>query len=139
VQSFSELLNQYLDQPGTKQSVVAERAGVDPGTITKLKKGQGTTRDTVLRLAKALGLSAYESDRLLASAQYLPLSLAEAEDDVLETVLGVARLLTDERAPQIDRMTMQQFLALLVRLARHQEVISISGLHELARAPLDTH
>jgi len=135
VQPFAELLSGYLERPGVKQSEVAERAGIDPGTITKLKKGQGTTRETVIRLARALQLSARETDLLVAAAQYLPPSLAEADDEALELTLELCRLLTGPVLPAEERQTVRRFLVLFLRLAHAGDPPTVPVLAE-AGAPL---
>ncbi len=131
VETLAALLSRYLERPGVRQSDVAERAGIDPGTITKLKKGQHhTTRETVIKLAAALQLSARETDLLVASAQYLPPSLASADDETLELVLGLCRLLTGPALPADEQHVVRRFLALFLRLAQ-------AGDPQLAE-PLDT-
>jgi transcriptional regulator with XRE-family HTH domain len=137
VQPFAELLSGYLERPGVRQSDVAERAGVDPGTITKLKKGlQHTTRETVVKLAAALRLSARETDLLVASAHYLPPSLAAADDEALELVLELCRLLTGPALPAEERQAVRRFLALFVRLAQASDPPLADALDTRAQPPL---
>ena len=138
MQSYADLLSQYLDRPGLKQSDVAQKAQVDPGTITKLKKGQGTTRDTLIRVAAALDLPGPEQDRLLVAAQYLPVSLAAASEDVLELVLRLARWLTTPSLPAGERQTVQQFLEVFLHLAQPVPTTSSGQRTTLAGQPLDS-
>lgn len=139
METLAVLLSRYLERPGVRQSDVAERAGVDPGTITKLKKGQQhTTRETVIRLAAALQLSARETDLLVASAQYLPPSLASADDETLQLVLELCRLLTGPALPADERQAVRRFLALFVRLAQAADPPLAEPLNASARPSLIT-
>lgn len=137
METLAVLLSRYLERPGVRQSEVAERAGIDPGTITKLKKGQQhTTRETVLKLALALHLSARETDLLVASAQYLPPSLAGADDETLELVLELCRLLSGPALPPEEREAVRRFLALFLRLAQGGEPPLAEPLGTRARSSL---
>lgn len=71
--SFGHLLKSARLERGLTQKQLADLVGVDGSYIARLEMDdRRPSRRVVLDLAKAMKMSAVESDRLLASAQHLP-------------------------------------------------------------------
>lgn len=76
------------------QNELAARAGLDAAAVNKLEAGANhPRRSTVSLLADALGADPHERDLLLASAGFLPQSLADADAEQLDTLLALVPLL----------------------------------------------
>src|SRR5919204_2840562 len=69
--TFADLLRRHRLGAGLSQQVLAERAGLSPRGLSDLERGvrRAPYRDTVLRLADALGLGEAERAALLASSR----------------------------------------------------------------------
>jgi predicted ATPase/transcriptional regulator with XRE-family HTH domain len=70
-QSFGDLVRRYRLDADLSQEALAERAGLSAHGISALERGVNRTaqRETVLRLADALGLSGHDRTAFLSSAQ----------------------------------------------------------------------
>lgn len=86
---FPVLLKTYRERKKLSQAQLALRAGFDHTLVSRLESGKrDPSRETVLRLASALGLSATERHDLLLAAGFLPFDVTTDPDLIL-----LARLL----------------------------------------------
>lgn len=71
---FGSLLRRHRASVGLTQEELAERAGISPRAVSALERGdrRAPRRDTVERLAEALGLSSGERTRFAAAARDAP-------------------------------------------------------------------
>ncbi len=115
---FHELLHTYRQGACMSQDVLGRAAGFDHSFISRLESGQRMpSRETVVALARVLRLDARDTDRLLASARFLP----ERVEHLLEQEPEVAQALAflrDERVPAERRDDVRNMIDLLVRQAR---------------------
>ena len=83
--SFSELLVQYVNERGEKDSVVYQRAQIDRRLYSKIMgdREYRPAKDTVIALALALRCTPDEAKKLLGSAGYL-LSRSSRRDLMIE-------------------------------------------------------
>jgi transcriptional regulator with XRE-family HTH domain len=71
--SFAALLRQRRQHAGLFGRALGRAAGFDDSFISRLELGERTpTRDTVERLARALGLQGHDRAELLVAAGYVP-------------------------------------------------------------------
>jgi transcriptional regulator with XRE-family HTH domain len=116
--AFAPTLREYRDRRRLSQSRLAEAAGFDHSYVSRLESGSRTpTREAVLKLAEAMGLSENERDALLASAGFMPGRIESlfASEPVLTEVLG---LLQDRAVPAEVRDDVRHMISLLVRQAQ---------------------
>jgi transcriptional regulator with XRE-family HTH domain len=67
------VLRRYRQAAGISQSCLADGAGVDHGHVSRIESGsRAASRETLLRCATVLGLSADERDDLLQAAGLAP-------------------------------------------------------------------
>ena len=115
---FAEALRACRESARVSQSRLAEAAGFDHSYVSRLESGQrAPTREAVIKLADALGLSAEQRDSLLTAAGFMPQrgeSLL-ADEPVLSEVF---QLLQSQEVPDVVRQNVRQMLHLLVTQAR---------------------
>jgi transcriptional regulator with XRE-family HTH domain len=69
--AFGRLLAAYREELGWTKTQLAERAGLDPSSVSRLEGGSRTPeRSTIDTLAAAMKLTPVERERLLASADF---------------------------------------------------------------------
>ena len=118
--SFGALLRGYRERAGLAQNGLARTSGVNVGTVNRLERDQRLPagRDQALALARALGLSPAETNRLLAAAQ-LPAEGFGPAITSHPTLCALAELLQDETIPHADRedllATLDRYMRLIVR------------------------
>ena len=84
--SFAELLLEYIDKTGKKDSEVYKRAGVSKSVFSKIRSGQHPDKKTAIMLAVALGLSLEQTQKLLSRAGYC-LSCSSFSDLVVQAFI----------------------------------------------------
>lgn len=105
---FGELLGNLRTARGWSQGRLAQQAGLDPSSVSRLESGlRAPERDTVHRLADALVLPIADRDRLLAAAGFRSIAL----DDPL--ISELAMLLADPNLPE----QVQQDIRAVIRVA----------------------
>ena len=75
MESFNELLNQYVQRSGISDAELARTVGVSRQTIFRWREGLTSRprhRDDVLVIARKLRLTPEERDRLLLAAGFRP-------------------------------------------------------------------
>lgn len=111
-------LKRYREQAGMTQAELAEKAECDHSYVSRLQSGaRMPTRDAVVRLGEAMGLSDVDMDLLLKDAGFLPrdpMALIANEPAVGD----VLNLLQDEAVPSEYRDNIRQQLALIASQAR---------------------
>lgn len=116
MESFGEELRRQREAVGISQSALAKRAGLNASYINRLESGEREPPkvETVVALARGLGLSREEEDRLLVAAGHLPLAMAKlgAGDPTLG---AVAEVLADESLSAIDREEFRQVVTAIAR------------------------
>lgn len=92
--SVARLLASYRESRGMSKADLAERAGMNPSSITRFEQGsRDPERETILQLSKAMMLPMIDRDRLLAAAGYR----SEVWDDPL--LVELAQLIADPAVP----------------------------------------
>jgi transcriptional regulator with XRE-family HTH domain len=92
---FGRRLTAYREELGWTKTQLAERAGLDPSSVSRLEGGSRTPEPaTIDVLATALKLSPVERERLLASANLR----SEAWNDPL--IVALVELTLDPDLPQ---------------------------------------
>jgi tetratricopeptide (TPR) repeat protein/transcriptional regulator with XRE-family HTH domain len=99
MQSFNDLLNQYVQRAGISDAELARTLGVSRQTIFRWREGMTARprhRDDVLAIARKLRLTIEERDRLLLAAGFRPEEVTEAgepgsEVDESEIVAATSR------------------------------------------------
>ncbi|MBX5444490.1 helix-turn-helix transcriptional regulator [Sphaerobacter sp.] len=116
--TFAELLKRFREEARTSQSRLAESAGFDHSYVSRLESGNRTpTREAVVKLADALGLTPEQRDSLLAAAGYMPQRVESllADEPILSEVL---QLLQSRDIPEPIRQNVRQMLRLMVNQAQ---------------------
>ena len=116
--TFAELLKRFREGARTSQSRLAESAGFDHSYVSRLESGNRTpTREAVVKLADALGLTPEQRDSLLAAAGYMPQRVESllADEPILSEVL---QLLQSRDIPEPIRQNVRQMLRLMVNQAQ---------------------
>ena len=117
---FGELLVRLRAARGWSQGKLAQQAGIDASTVSRLESGaRAPERETVSRLADALVLPIIDRDRLLSAAGFR----SAAFDDPL--ISELATLLADPAMPD----TAQSELRAALRIALHYGRMA-RGQHE---------
>ncbi len=112
--TFADLLREYRERAGFSQRALARASDINPAIISRLESGDRTPSgpDQVLAITRALALDDLNSDKLLASAGYWPRAvLGLGPQD--ETLLTLARLLSDERLNPEAKIRFRHVLHLL--------------------------
>lgn len=96
--SVARLLAAYREARGLSKADLAERAGMNPSSITRFEQGtRDPERDTILQLSRAMMLPMVDRDRLLAAGGYR----SEVWDDPL--LVELAQLIADPAVPAAAR------------------------------------
>jgi transcriptional regulator with XRE-family HTH domain len=91
---FRQLLSAYREELGWTKTQLAERAGLDPSSVSRLEGGSRTPEaGTIDVLAAAMKLTPVERERLLASAGFR----SEAWNDPL--IVALVELTLDPTLP----------------------------------------
>jgi len=123
-EGFGELLRRYRESVRLSQSRLAQLAGFDHSYVSRLESGQrAPTREAVLRLAAAIGLSPAQRDSLLTAAGFLPQRAEHLFGD-RPVLTDVVHLLQSEDVPEPIRKEFEQMLELLVRQVRRSVAVS---------------
>lgn len=69
-ETFFEVLSEYIDRTGRKDSDIYKPAMIDKATFSKIRNGHIPKRASVLRLALVLKLTPKEATRLMSAAGY---------------------------------------------------------------------
>ncbi len=110
---FGELLSNLRTARNWSQGRLAQQAGLDPSSVSRLEAGmRAPERDTVQRLADALVLPMTERDRLLAAAGFRSIAL----DDPLIAELAV--LLADPALPEQAEQELRAVIRVAIQYAR---------------------
>jgi transcriptional regulator with XRE-family HTH domain len=92
---FGRRLSAYREELGWTKTQLAERAGLDPSSVSRLEGGSRTPEaGTIDLLAEAMKLTPLERERLLASAGFR----SEAWDDPL--IVELIELTLDPAVPR---------------------------------------
>ena len=109
--SLSEYLQQLLDEKGLKRSKVVRQAGINDTFGYQIFKGQrNPSRNKVLQLAFAMGLTLREANRLLKSAGANELYCKNRRDAIIIFCLDKGRSLqqTEEELYRFGEETLCQ-------------------------------
>lgn len=110
---LARLLREARERRGLSQKELAHAVGLSPAMMNYLESGERRPgRETVLRLASALGLDEPSTDRLLVAGGHLPAAYDRTPPSDPDLV-ALAGVLGDERIPPEERAT----LRLMLRLA----------------------
>jgi transcriptional regulator with XRE-family HTH domain len=103
-ETFGALLARFRLRAGLAQNGLARLTGINVGTVNRLERDQRlpATRQQVLAIAAALGLSTAETNRLLDAAG-LPAEGFGAEITANPAICRFVDLLQDETIPRRDR------------------------------------
>ena len=115
--AFAAVLNDYQRRSGRSQRTVARAADLDPGRYSRLLSGTHApaSREQVIALAAALGLSPRETDHLVAAAGFLPPGLeAVGVHDP-----AVAALIEALTAPELDEPARDALRRTVIDIAAH--------------------
>jgi transcriptional regulator with XRE-family HTH domain len=111
---FGRLLAAYREARGWTKTQLAERAGLDPSSVSRLEGGSRTPeRSTIDTLAAAMNLTPVERERLLASADFR----SDAWNDPLMVELVEATL--DPALPEDIAADVRTLIRIAVEHARH--------------------
>lgn len=90
---FPILLRSFRERAGRSRNALAHEVGVDPSYLTRIEHGdrEPPRQHIVEALARALGLSVQDRNRLLVAAGYAPMSVVQlgAWDEALQAVADV--------------------------------------------------
>ena len=115
--AFAAVLNDYQRRSGRSQRTVARAADLDPARYSRLLRGTHApaSREQVIALAAALGLSPRETDHLVAAAGFLPPGL-EAVGVHDPAIAALVEALT---APELDESARDALRRTVVDIAAH--------------------
>lgn len=104
VDTFGSLLRGYRTRAGLAQNALARATGINVGTVNRLERDQRlpASRQQVLALAEALGLSTAETNRLLDAAGLTAEGFGPAITGN-PILCELVDLLQDDRVPLADR------------------------------------
>jgi transcriptional regulator with XRE-family HTH domain len=114
-ESFGELLKRYREEAGLSQRELARRTEINPAIISRMESGDRgpSGSEQVLAIVRTLGLDSARADLLLASAGFWPEAIvALGPGD--ETLLAVARILSDPGVAERARRRFRRVIELLV-------------------------
>ena len=116
MERFSGLLRGYRERAGLSQNELARRAGVNPGSINRIESGERepSSRELIVRLSDALGLSPFELDQLLLAAGQLPTMFDRIPPDD-PILLLVGDILGDPSIPESERREFRLQIQLAAR------------------------
>jgi transcriptional regulator with XRE-family HTH domain len=103
-ESFGTLLQRYRLRAGLAQNALARVTTINVGTVNRLERDQRmpATRQQVLAIAGALGLTTFETNRLLDAAG-LPAEGFNSRITANPAICGLVDLLQDDSIPSRDR------------------------------------
>lgn len=116
--TFANTLRAFRESAGLSQSKLAAAAGYDHSYVSRLESSSRMpTRDAVLGLSGAMGLTDLQQDRLLAAAGFMPVDISSliAAEPIVGEVLG---LLQDGEVPRDVREDLRNSIAMAVRQAQ---------------------
>ncbi len=112
---FPTLLRLYRERARRSRNELAKKVGVDPSYLTRAENGQrdAPRQHIIVAVARELNLSPYERNRLLASAGFIPLSVAQFGhwDETLQEVVDVLRDFTISQKERDEFSWMVKLLA----------------------------
>lgn len=116
MKSFAQTLKEFRERAGLSQYALAGRAGIDPSYVNRVERGErdAPTREVVEALAQALELNAVETDDLLLSAGYAPVSRVALRtgDPTMRLLFDI---LDDENVPREEIEHLRDSLELIRR------------------------
>jgi len=114
--AFGDLLRECREQRQLPQRTLSESANINQALISRFETGDRLPSgpEQVLALARALQLNDSEADTLLAAAGYWPRVYVELGPRD-QTLLLVARFLTDPAIPPEKKDRFRQLLVLLAQ------------------------
>ncbi len=116
--TFAESLRSFRERVGLSQSRLAAASGYDHSYVSRLESASRMpTREAVIKLSQAMGLEALDSDRLLASAGFMPENIENllAAEPIVGEILG---LLQDREVPRDVREDLRSAISMAVRQAQ---------------------
>src|SRR3954463_3134531 len=114
---LGELLSQLRTERGLAQNRVAQSAGIDGSTLSRLEKGErGVSRDVLDRVCEALGLDRRDRLDVLVAADFLTPEAGNLLADAELSQLG--RLLTRPGLEPDHATLLRQYLTLALCHAR---------------------
>lgn len=115
--SLGPLLLRYRTERGLPQKQVANEAGINNSTLSRLESGErGISRDVLDRLCRVLGLTPQEELEVLTAAGFLTQDAAEFLAD--EQLVQLGRLLHSPHITTRDAATLRQYVELALLYAR---------------------
>lgn len=115
--TFAGLLEQLRASRGLSKRELADRAGVDPSSITRFEQAsRAPERETVLDLATAMVLPLADRDRLLAAAGFR----SELWDD--PELVELAQLMADSSVPEPARQQARSVVRMAIAYCKFQRL-----------------
>jgi transcriptional regulator with XRE-family HTH domain len=115
-ESLGQLLTRLRTERALAQKLVANQAGIDGSTLSRLEKGErGVSRDVLERICQVLNLDRRERLAVLVAAGFLTDEAARLLAD--EDVSRLAHLLTSPTTQPEDVSVLRQFLSLALTYA----------------------
>lgn len=115
--TFASLLEQLRASRGLSKKELADRAGVDPSSITRFEQGsRAPERETVIELSTAMVLPLADRDRLLASAGFR----SELWDD--PDLVQLAQLMADPSVPEHARQQARSVVKMAIAYCKLQRL-----------------
>lgn len=114
---LGRLLAQLRNERGLAQKQVAQLAGIDGSTLSRLESGErGVSREVLDRICDVVALDRLERLDLLVAAGFLNEEAARllADDDIAR----IARLLSDQTVAAGDASLLRQYLHLALAHAK---------------------
>lgn len=113
-ESFAGLLAEFRERAGRSRNNLAHQVAVDASYLTRIEHGERAPPrpHIVAGIARALRLSAYDRNRLLVAAGYLPTSVSRLGrwDECLQVVADV---LNDPHLSASERQHFKDVVALI--------------------------
>jgi transcriptional regulator with XRE-family HTH domain len=114
---LGELLSQLRNDRGLPQNRVAQSAGIDGSTLSRLEKGErGVSREVLDRICEALGLDRQDRLDVLVAADFLTPEAANLLADADLSQLG--SLLTRPGVERHHAALLRQYVTLALAHAR---------------------
>jgi transcriptional regulator with XRE-family HTH domain len=114
---FARLLQHLRSERGWSKAELANRAELDPSSITRFEQGaRAPERDTVLQVAGAMALPMRDRDGLLAAAGFR----SELWDDPL--LVELSQVLAEESLPVAARNEVRSVIRMAIAYCRLQRL-----------------
>src|SRR3954447_9618697 len=114
---LGELLSRMRNERGLPQNRLAQSAGIDGSTLSRLESGErGVSRETLNRICDALGLGRQDQLEVLVAADFLTPEAANLLADVDLSQLGA--LLTNPELSDDHAGMLRQYVTLALAHAR---------------------